>query len=93
MTQLNDEKLRALRSALGYVTGGNIDDMELEYLRVIKGATANQINECWMEVFMAFYGYTEKRQINALAYNYLGALGHQQETLDERWLSYWRSVF
>lgn len=51
MSNVADDKRNALMTAL-VVTEGNIDDLEILWLQV-KGATSDQVNEAWVEVFQS----------------------------------------
>ena len=50
MPHLNDLKKSAFKAAL-VTTSENIDDLEREWL-LSKGATSDQVNDAWMEVFL-----------------------------------------
>lgn len=89
---VNDEKHRALLSALGggaYTGPQHIDDMELAYLQAQAGVTAQQINDAWMQ-----YWDTQTvpaGQYNDRAYAWLGTLLFTG-SLNDRWLAYWASL-
>jgi len=49
MSHISDAKRTALMTALA-VSVGNIDDLEIQWLQS-KGATSDQVNNAWLEVF------------------------------------------
>ena len=81
MSQLNDCKYNALR-ALGFT--GHINDMELAWLKSV-GATANQINDAWLEVAGA-------GQYNDQVMAYMIAQGAVGEQFNDVQLSFWCDV-
>jgi len=90
MSHVNDDKLAALRAKL-LVTGGTIDDLEIVYLQTA-GATSDQVNDAWNEVFIANSGGAAKADrhwhSNAVAF-----LTFQMVTvktnLSDLWAEFW----
>ena len=87
--QLNDVKYAGL-IALGAAPGA-IDDMERQVLQTtLSLAVARTNNDMWYAVFQLSPSVTGGAW-NDAAYAWLGAGGHLQGTLNERWFSYWSS--
>ena len=86
MPHLNDLKKAAFQAAL-VTTSENIDDLEREWL-LSKGATSDQVNDAWIEVFALTLIAVATGNYNDDAYAYLGSLGHDG-TINERWFKFY----
>ena len=64
---------------------GNIDDMEVTWLQSA-GATSDDVNGAWMEVFLA--NGSTSTQFNLAAEQFLTVEGHTG-ALPDMWKSYW----
>ena len=84
MTHRNDDKKVALLTLTGE-TSGNIDDLEIQWLQSA-GATADDVNRAWHQVFLA-NGATSANW-NAAAAEYLTGLGYTG-ALPDMWAAYW----
>lgn len=84
---LNDEKLKALRTYLG-VAEGHITQLEKDYL-VALGASGDTITDLWMDYLVNVSAYPQVRgHLNDMWYAWLGDLGFTG-SLNDRWLQYW----
>jgi hypothetical protein len=85
MTNISDYK----RDSMLAIVGGsvtNIDTLEITYLQAA-GATSNQVNDAWMEVFLA-NGATSTNW-NTAANEFLIALGAPFASLPMNWSWFW----
>lgn len=83
MSQFIDAKYAVLVSATG--GNGSINDEELAFVRSI-GSTERDLRDAWGQLLRG-YGYAGS--FNDMAYQWLGAQGHVQGTINERWFDYW----
>jgi len=80
MPHVSDDKNAA-------VGGGNTDTSEQAWLKT-QGATSDQVNDAWLEVFALTLLGAATGNFNTDAYAYLGGLGHTG-ALPDRWASFW----
>ena len=85
MSNRNDNKYASLLANTGE-TSGNIDDLEILWLKSI-GATADQINRAWHQVFL-LNGATSANWDTA-AQEFLVALGAPSEHVSDNWTWFW----
>jgi hypothetical protein len=87
MATLNEVKIIALKAA-GAV-GGTINELEIDWLKSVRGRAGGTLNELWVEEFIALGAAVAKW--NGMAYEYLGLNGAFQKKLNERWYEFWTS--
>jgi len=89
MSNRSDDKRSALLTALS-VSVGHVNGLERDWLHSA-GATSNQINAAWLEVFEIALTPNHSGNFNDDAYAYLGGLGHTG-SLPDRWAAFWSGV-
>jgi hypothetical protein len=85
MSNITDYKRNSMQTVLGSSVK-NIDTLEIAYLQSL-GATSNQVNEAWMQVF-SLNGATSN-EWNTAAQEFLLALGAPSDNLADNWNWYW----
>jgi hypothetical protein len=84
MSKLNDLKVATLQTETGLV--GSINDLEVDWLKRIRGHSGNTLNELWIQEFLA--QGIPPAGFNDMAMAYLAFNGFAG-TLNERWLLFW----
>ena len=84
MSQLNDLKLSALETLTGLT--GNGSDLELAWLITQSSSGIDQVNDLWLEFFLA-NGATSGH-INDAAQEFMATLGFTND-LPQNWFDYW----
>ena len=85
MSHITDYKRDSMKTVLGSSLY-NIDTLEIDYLQSL-GATSNQVNNAWMEVFL-LNGATSGNW-NDAAQEFLIALGAPGNNLSDNWNWFW----
>jgi hypothetical protein len=85
MAHVTDYKRDSMQTILGSSVG-NIDTLEIAYLQDA-GATSDEVNEAWMEVFII--GGSTSGQWTTAAQEFLVALGAPSNNLTDNWAWFW----
>jgi hypothetical protein len=85
MATVNELKYAALVAA-GAV-GGKINELEINWLRVVRARGTGTLEELWYREFIA--EGASPGAWNQAAYQYLGIQGAYAKTLSERWYQFW----
>lgn len=84
MPHVNDLKL----AKLGGTSVDQIDDLEIKFLHGL-GASSDQVNNAWAEVFRTVLGPTATGNFNTDALAWLGVQGTTSPNLSDAWAEYW----
>lgn len=86
---LNDAKYAGLNVALSN-PGLSLAEMELDYINGLFSGDIGTIQDAWH----AYWDFDEQPpgHFNDRAYDWLGSLGHNQLSYNDRWASYWIEV-
>ena len=91
--KVNDDKMTELSFIATKVTGAvATEDMEVDWLKRVRGRTGSTLNELWMQEFIAVAGGAGAKWTNAFNDNariYLTCLNRTGTTLPEMWQDFW----
>ena len=85
MAHISDYKRDSMQTVLGSSVT-NIDDLEILYLQSL-GATSDQVNEAWKEVFDANGASSDNW--NDAAQEFLTSVGGTSDNLPDNWNWFW----